>query len=43
MAIDDIDLSFKEIEEADVAELTTVMTRAFDDDAQKHLGKEQSG
>lgn len=36
-------LSFEEITEADVPELTGVMTRAFDDDAQKHLGKERGG
>ena len=36
-------LSFKETTEDDIPELTKVMTRAFDDDAQKHLGQEQGG
>ena len=38
-----IELSFEEIAPGDIAELTTVMTRAFDDDAQKHLGEEHGG
>jgi GNAT superfamily N-acetyltransferase len=37
------DLSFEEITEADIPELTEVMTRAFDDDARKHLGLERGG
>jgi GNAT superfamily N-acetyltransferase len=37
------ELSFEEISEADIPELTQVMTRAFDDDAQKHLGLERGG
>jgi GNAT superfamily N-acetyltransferase len=37
------DLAFEEIEEADIVALTAVMTRAFDDDAQKHLGEERGG
>jgi GNAT superfamily N-acetyltransferase len=36
-------LTFEEITEADIPELTDVMTRAFDDDAQKHLGKQRGG
>jgi GNAT superfamily N-acetyltransferase len=36
-------LSFEEITGEDITELTEVMTRAFDDDAQKHLGLEQGG
>jgi len=36
-------LSFEEISEADIPELTRVMTRAFDDDAQKHLELERGG
>ncbi|MGD1994471.1 MAG: hypothetical protein PVI59_14855, partial [Anaerolineae bacterium] len=36
-------LVFESITEADVPELTAVMTRAFDDDAQKHLGQERGG
>jgi GNAT superfamily N-acetyltransferase len=36
-------LRFEEISEADIPELTRVMTRAFDDDAQKHLGQERGG
>lgn len=43
MTIDDRNLAFHEITEEDVPELTEVMTRAFDDDAQKHLGKERGG
>jgi GNAT superfamily N-acetyltransferase len=39
----EIALSFEEIVEADVPALTQVMTRAFDDDAQKHLGQERGG
>ena len=36
-------LSFEEITEADIPELTGVMTRAFDDDAAQHLAKERGG
>jgi len=36
-------LAFEVITEADIPELTAVMTRAFDDDAQKHLGQERGG
>lgn len=36
-------LTFEEITEADIPELTAVMTRAFDDDAQRHLGQERGG
>jgi len=36
-------LSFVEITEEDLPELTEVMTRAFDDDAQKHRGLEKGG
>jgi GNAT superfamily N-acetyltransferase len=43
MVIDEVHLVFGEIDEADVATLTEVMTRAFDDDAQKHSGKERGG
>jgi GNAT superfamily N-acetyltransferase len=38
-----MDLSFEVITEADIPELTRVMTRAFDDDSRKHLGKEKGG
>jgi N-acetylglutamate synthase-like GNAT family acetyltransferase len=38
-----LDLEFEEITEDDIPVLTEVMTRAFDDDAQKHLGKERGG
>ena len=34
---------FEEIAEEDVPELTEVMTRAFDDDAQVHLGEDKGG
>jgi len=36
-------LRFEAITEADIPELERVMTRAFDDDAQKHLGQERGG
>ena len=36
-------LTFEEMGEADIPLVTPVMTRAFDDDAQKHLGKERGG
>ena len=36
-------LSFEEITETDIPELTRVMTRAFDDDSQKHLALEHAG
>ena len=38
-----MDLTFEEATEKDIPELTKVMTRAFDDDAQKHLGLEKGG
>ena len=38
-----MNLAFQEIVEGDLPELTRVMTRAFDDDARKHLGKEKGG
>ena len=38
-----LELSFQEIEESDIQLLTLVMKRAFDDDAQKHLGQESGG
>ncbi len=38
-----MDLSFEVITEADIPELTRVMTRAFDDDSHKHLGKGKGG
>lgn len=37
------DLQFEPIARADLPELTAVMTRAFDDDSRKHLGKERGG
>lgn len=43
MKLDDNPLTYEEIEDDDVDALTTVMTRAFDDDAQKHLGEERGG
>ena len=39
----ELELLFEEIVEADVPELAAVMTRAFDDDAQKHLRQERGG
>ena len=38
-----LSLSFEQITKADIPELTEVMTRAFDDDSQKHLGIEKGG
>jgi GNAT superfamily N-acetyltransferase len=38
-----MDLSFETITETDIPELTDVMTRAFDDDAQRHLGEGKGG
>ena len=39
----EMDLVFEEATEADIPELTRVMTRAFDDDSRKHLGVEKGG
>ena len=36
-------LSFEEINETDIPDLTIVMTRAFDNDVQKHLGWKSGG
>jgi len=41
--LEDLRLSFQEIEGSDIQVLTPVMKRAFDDDAQKHLGLESGG
>ena len=38
-----LELSFAEIIEEDIPEITKVMTRAFDDDSQKHLGVDRGG
>ena len=38
-----MNLTFETILESDVPELTRVMTRAFDDDTQYHLGQEKGG
>jgi GNAT superfamily N-acetyltransferase len=43
MSHEKLALSFEEITETDIPELTSVMTRAFDDDAQRHLGVEKGG
>ncbi|MDH4209127.1 MAG: GNAT family N-acetyltransferase, partial [Anaerolineae bacterium] len=43
MSEETLALSFAEITEVDLPELTEVMTRAFDDDAQKHRGLEKGG
>lgn len=37
------DLKILPVSPADVEELTAVMTRAFDDDARRHLGQEKGG
>jgi GNAT superfamily N-acetyltransferase len=39
----ELELSIAKITQEDLPELTTVMTRAFDDDAQKHRGLERGG
>lgn len=39
----ELELTFEEIVEDDIPELTAVMTRAFDDDAQRNLGVERGG
>ena len=36
-------IEFNKITEKDISKLTEVMKRAFDDDAQKHLGQERGG
>jgi GNAT superfamily N-acetyltransferase len=41
--MDELNLVFELMGEDDIPALTSVMKRAFDDDAQKHLGKEQGG
>jgi hypothetical protein len=43
MSSNELALAFEGITEADVVELTAVMTRAFDDDSRKHLGQERGG
>ena len=43
MSRNKLPLSFVEIVEEDLPELTEVMTRAFDNDAQKHRGLEKGG
>jgi GNAT superfamily N-acetyltransferase len=43
MRSDEPVLSYAVMTEDDIPELTAVMTRAFDDDAQKHLGLERGG
>ncbi len=36
-------ITFEEATESDIPELTVAMTKAFDDDSQKHLGKDRGG
>lgn len=43
MKTGELPLDFVDIVEADVPALTTVMTRAFDAEAQRHLGLERGG
>jgi GNAT superfamily N-acetyltransferase len=43
MGSNELTLAFEIATEADIPALTAVMTRAFDDDAQKHLGVERGG
>lgn len=39
----DIEIELKKITKEDLPELTQAMTRAFDDDTQRYLGKEKGG
>lgn len=39
----ELKLAFEDFSVEDIPELTEVMTRAFDDDTQKHLGEEKGG
>ena len=39
----DLHLSFQVLTEEDILDIAPVMKRAFDDDSQKHLGKESGG
>jgi len=41
--MDNPQLTFLLMEKSDITDLTPVMMRAFDDDSQKHLGKEKGG
>ena len=41
--LDNLQLSFLLMAESDIPDLTLVMRRAFDDDSQKHLGREKGG
>ena len=41
--MDNLQLEFQVLTESDLPAITPVMQRAFDDDAQKHLGKERGG
>jgi GNAT superfamily N-acetyltransferase len=43
METSQLSLSYEEIQEQDIPAMTVVMARSFDDDAQKHLGKERGG
>ena len=43
MGGDELTLSFEDFTANDIPEMTEVMTRAFDDDARKHLGLERGG
>lgn len=43
MVSGDLDLRFEEMGERDIPAVTEVMARAFDDDAQRHLGEAKGG
>src|SRR5689334_25233464 len=43
MTTNNVALMFETITEGDIHALTRVMTRAFDDDTQKHLGMKRGG
>lgn len=41
--MDEFEISFQLMADSDIPDLARVMKRAFDDDAQKHLGQESGG
>ncbi len=41
--MEELNLVFEVMAEEDIPDMTPVMSRAFDDDAQKHLGQEKGG
>lgn len=43
MKTQEFGLNFEKARESDILKLTDVMTRTFDDDSQRHLGKPKGG